>query len=122
MMTTACHDRKPMMIGSKPRAPNCKITPWRNWYTARSFARSKNRGSPITYATSKGQFGSEWIENAGSQSVPYAFTKHAYYKQVQGRAWLSTFEELKKKNENDFVLDRRSEYVCVEPEHLRQRY
>jgi len=70
----------------------------------------------------KGQFGSEWIENAGSQSVPYAFTKHAYYKQVQGRAWLNTFEELKKKNENDFVLDRKSEYERVEPEHLRQRY
>src|SRR5262249_34531745 len=70
----------------------------------------------------KGQFGSEFIENAGSQSVPYAFTKQAYYKHVQGTAWLNIYEELKEKNENDYVLDRKSEYERVEPESLLQRY
>ncbi|HEU0177502.1 MAG TPA: type VI secretion system membrane subunit TssM [Blastocatellia bacterium] len=70
----------------------------------------------------KGQFGSEFIENAGSQSVPYAFTKQAYYKHVQGTAWLNIYEELKEKNENDYVLDRKSEYERVEPESLRTRY
>lgn len=70
----------------------------------------------------KGQFGSQWIENAGSQSVPYVFTKQAYYKHVQGTAWLSVYEELKQKNENDYVLDRKSEYDRVEPESLRKRY
>jgi type VI secretion system protein ImpL len=70
----------------------------------------------------KGQFGSQWIENAGSQSVPYAFTKQAYYKHVQGAAWLSVYEDLKEKNENDYVLDRKSEYARVEPDSLRTRY
>jgi type VI protein secretion system component VasK len=70
----------------------------------------------------KGQVGSELIENVGSQSVPYAFTKQAFYKHVQGSAWLSIYEELKGKNENDFVLDRKSEYAKVEPESLRDRY
>lgn len=70
----------------------------------------------------KGQLGSELIENAGSQSVPYAFTKAAYYKHAQGEAWVEIYEELKKKNENDYVLDRKSEYERVEPQSLRQRY
>ncbi|HEY8462178.1 MAG TPA: ImcF-related family protein, partial [Blastocatellia bacterium] len=70
----------------------------------------------------KGQFGSELIENAGSQSVPYAFTKQAYYKHAQGSAWLNVYEELKERNENDYVLDRKSEYQRVEPESLRLRY
>ncbi|HEU0184845.1 MAG TPA: type VI secretion system membrane subunit TssM [Blastocatellia bacterium] len=70
----------------------------------------------------KGQFGSELIENAGSQSVPYAFTKQAYYKYAQGKAWLDVYEELKERNENDYVLDRKSEYERVEPESLRLRY
>ncbi|HEX5083645.1 MAG TPA: type VI secretion protein IcmF/TssM N-terminal domain-containing protein [Blastocatellia bacterium] len=70
----------------------------------------------------KGQFGSELIDNAGSQSTPYAFTKQAYYKYAQGTAWLKVYEELKEKNENDYVLDRKSEYERVEPESLRQRY
>jgi type VI secretion system protein ImpL len=70
----------------------------------------------------KGQFGSELIDNAGSQSVPYAFTKQAYYKYAQGTAWLNVYEELKERNENDYVLDRKSEYERVEPESLRLRY
>lgn len=70
----------------------------------------------------KGQFGSELIDNAGSQSAPYAFTKQAYYKYAQGTAWLNVYEELKERNENDYVLDRKSEYERVEPESLRLRY
>src|SRR5262249_19546027 len=36
----------------------------------------EKQGQPLHLGdVAKGQFGSEWIENAGSQSVPYAFTK-----------------------------------------------
>src|SRR5262249_43485196 len=54
----------------------------------------------------KGQVGFELIENPNSQSVPYAFTKHAFYDRVQGSAWLSVYKQLSQKNENDYVLSK----------------
>src|SRR5262249_41700246 len=100
-------------------------------YSAEKLAYSqiirdiKKRGGGEPYSlpdATKDYPGSEWIENPSSQSVPYAFTKQAFYKHVQGAALLNIYEELKEKNENDYVLDRKSEYAKVTVDKLWDRY
>jgi type VI protein secretion system component VasK len=68
------------------------------------------------------QQGSVWFDDIGSLSIPYTFTKEAYYKHIKGEAWLSAFEEIRGKSENDWVLQRPFDYQRVQPNDLRQRY
>ncbi|HKX30798.1 MAG TPA: type VI secretion system membrane subunit TssM [Blastocatellia bacterium] len=69
-----------------------------------------------------GQQGSQWFEEIGSLSVPYTFTKEAYYRHVKGEAWLAAFEEVRRKSQNDWVLQRPFDYQRVQPQALRQAY
>lgn len=70
----------------------------------------------------QGQQGSQWMEDVSSPSVPYVFTKQAYYKHVKGDGWVSAYQEVRSKSQNDWVLDRTFDYQRVEPESLRKRY
>jgi type VI secretion system protein ImpL len=70
----------------------------------------------------QGQRGSEWFEDINSPSVPYRFTKQAYYKHVKGDGLLDVLGELRAKNQNDWVLDRAADYQRIEPKSVDQRY
>src|SRR5262249_35312831 len=69
-----------------------------------------------------GQQGREWFDEIGSLSVPYTFTKEAYYEHVKGEAWLSAFQAVREKSQNDWILQRQLEYQRVDSTKLRQRY
>jgi type VI secretion system protein ImpL len=70
----------------------------------------------------QGAQGSEWFEDIRSASVPYRFTKQAYYQHVKGGALLSVLQSLRSKSENDWILDRPSDYQRVELKSIEQRY
>jgi len=66
--------------------------------------------------------GHQFFEDVNSPSVPYAFTKQAYYKHVKGDALTDIFNELRSKSENDWVLDKPGDYKLIEPRNLLRRY
>jgi type VI secretion system protein ImpL len=81
------------------------------------------QGEPYRLRDAVGsQQGSVWFDDIGSLSIPYTFTKEAYYKHIKGEAWISAFEEIRGKSENDWVLQRPFDYQRVQPNDLRQRY
>jgi type VI secretion system protein ImpL len=81
------------------------------------------QGEPYRLRDAVGsQQGSVWLDDLGSLSIPYIFTKEAYYRHIKGEAWLAAFEEVRGKSENDWVLERPFDYQRVQPNDLRQRY
>lgn len=82
-----------------------------------------HRGEPYRLPEAVGgQQGTQWFAEIGSLSVPYTFTKEAYYRYVKGEAWLEAFEEVRRKSQNDWVLQRPFDYQRVQPQALRQAY
>ncbi|HKX27526.1 MAG TPA: type VI secretion system membrane subunit TssM [Blastocatellia bacterium] len=87
------------------------------------LSRVERQGEPYRLRDAVGsQQGSLWFEELGSLSVPYVFTKEAYYRHVKGEAWLAAFAEVRDKSQNDWVLQRTFDYQRVQPNDLRQRY
>ncbi|HKX31953.1 MAG TPA: type VI secretion system membrane subunit TssM [Blastocatellia bacterium] len=81
------------------------------------------QGEPYQLREAVGsQLGSQWFEDAGALSVPYVYTKEAYYKHFKGEAWASAFEAIRSKGQNDWVLQRPFDYQRATPEEVRQRY
>jgi type VI secretion system protein ImpL len=116
----------------RPQADDPTVTRGRD--KLRSYAAAKQiyneiitsigrQGEPYRLRDAVGsQQGSVWLDDIGSLSIPYAFTKEAYYKHIKGEAWLSAFEDIRGKSENDWVLQRPFDYQRVQPNDLRQRY
>jgi type VI protein secretion system component VasK len=116
----------------RPQADDSTVTRARD--KLRNYAAAKQiyneiitsigrQGEPYRLRDAVGsQQGSVWLDDIGSLSIPYTFTKEAYYQHIKGEAWISAFEKIRGKSENDWVLQRPFDYQRVQPNDLRQRY